>query len=514
MKNAAELRNLLTERDAEIVRLRRQVDWLEQQFRLMQAKQFGASSERTTSLAEQLTLFNEAEAEALPDTPEPMIENITYSRKKPKGKRESDYSGLPAERIVHELPEDERICPDCGSLMHACGHDVSRRELTYVPAQYKVTEHVQTVYSCRPCERTSDHVPMKKSEVPAGLIPGSGVATPSLLAHIMNSKYALSLPLYRQEQELARLGVVISRQNMANWVITAHERWFSGLFKLLHKHLLSNEILHADESTLRVLHENGKRTDQKSWLWLYCTSGDAKHPAVLFDYQPRRAGECAGEFLKGFAGKLHTDGYDAYHKLPPEITAVGCWAHLRRKFVDAIKSLPQEIRNKSPAQTGFNYCNKLFKLESEYTRDSLSFDERYLARLEESKPVADGFFAWAKKEQGINPAPKTLYGAALTYAVNQESWLMNVFLDGRLELSNNRAERAIRPLAVGRRNWLFCFTSRGAAASASLYSIVETAKANGLKPYEYLKFLMERLPHGTPPEDCLPWSEDAQDSCR
>ena len=515
--NPAELRELLIEKDNEIIRLKQQVEWLTEQFRLMQARQFGSSSEKVVAVdnADQLSLFNEAESTADPTVPEPELEQITYSRKKKKGKREADFSGLPTEQVIHELPENERVCPDCGGKMHACGHDVYRRELTCVPAQYKVTEHLQTAYSCRHCERTSDHVPMKKSVVPAAMIPGSGVASPSLLAQILNNKYTLAFPLYRQEQELKRIGVNLSRQTMSNWVITAHERWFAGLFNLLHTELLKNAILHADETTLQVLHEDGRKATQKSYVWLYGTSGDTKRSVVLYDYKPSRAGECASDFLDGFAGKLHTDGYDAYHcKLPPEITVVGCWAHMRRKFTDALKCLPQGIRNKSPAQIGLGYCNQLFGLETDYTKQGLNFEDRCRARLEKSKPVAEAFFAWAKTEYDGNPTPKTTYGAALTYAVNQKGWLMNVFLDGRLELSNNRAERSVRPFAVGRKNWLFCNTPRGADASAAVYSIVETAKANGLKPFEYLRFLLERLPYGFTAEDCLPWDEAAQTLCR
>jgi len=506
-KSAAELRELLTEKDTEIARLRQEVEWLTEQFRLMQARQFGASCEKVIASenSNQLSLFNEAEADADLEAPEPDIEQVAYARKKQRGKREADFSGLPVEQIIYELPESERVCPECGGNMHACGHGVSRRELICIPARYKVTEHVQTAYSCRNCERMSNDVPMRKSEVPAAMIPGSGIVSPSLLAQILNNKYTLALPLYRQEQELKQIGINISRQNMANWVIAAHERWFAGLFNLFHAELLKNEILHADETTLQVLRENGRKSNQKSYVWVYGTSGDTKRPVVLFDYQPSRAGKCASNFLDGFSGKLHTDGYDAYHcKLPPEIIAVGCWAHMRRKFTDALKVLPQEIRNKSPAQTGLVYCNRLFGLEADYTKHSLNFDERCRIRLEKSKPIAQAFFAWAKTEYDNNPTPKTVYGAALTYAVNQKGWLMNVFLDGRLELSNNRAERSVRPFAVGRKNWLFCNTPRGADASAAVYSIIETAKANGLKPFDYLKFLLERLPHGVAAEECLP----------
>ena len=514
-KSTAEWRALLAKKEEELTVLQRQVDWLSQQLRLTRGQRFGASSEQTQVLSEQFCLFNEAETVASPEAAEPDLEQITYKRKKRKGKREADFSGLPTEQVIHELPEEERICPECGEPLHACGHTVLRRELTYIPAQYKVVEHVQTVYSCRCCEGTNDHVPMKKSTVPPALLSGSGIVSPGLLAHILNSKYVLALPLYRQEQEFQRAGVPISRQTMANWILAAHERWLSDFFQLLRQELLTNEILHADETTLMVLQEPGRKARQKSYVWVYRTSGDSERPVVLYDYQPTRAGKCASSFLNGFSGCLHTDGYEAYHcKLPPEITVVGCWAHMRRKFTDLLKSLPKEVRGKSPGQTGLESCNKLFALEEGYKKQKLTFEQRFQARLERSKPMAEEFFAWAKAEYEKNPVPKSMLGAALTYAVRQESWLMNVFLDGRLELSNNRAERSVRPFALGRKNWLFSNSPKGADASAAIYSLVETAKANGLKPFAYLNFLLVRLPNGSNMEESLPWMSLAQKLCK
>ena len=515
IKSPAEWQALLAKKEEEITALQRQVDWLSQQLRLMRGQRFGASSEQTQALTEQLCLFNEVEALADDKAAEPELEQITCKRRKQAGKREMDLSKLPTEQVVHELRPEERVCPECGGPLHQCGQSVLRRELVYVPAQYKVVEHVQAAYSCRRCEQTNDHVPMKKSEVPAPLLPGSGIVTPSLLAHILHSKYVLALPLYRQEQELARLGVPISRQTMANWIIAAHERWFSGFVEALRQELLTNEILHADETSLMVLQEPGRKASQKSFVWVYDTSRDARHPVALYDYQPSRAGVCASKFLEGFSGYLHTDGYDAYHcKLPPEITTVGCWAHMRRKFTDTLKSLPKEVRERSPAQVGLDYCDRLFHLEKGFSEQKLSFQERYQTRLEQSKPLAEKFFAWAAAEYEKNPVPKSMFGAALTYAVNQKAWLMNVFLDGRLELSNNRAERAVRPFAVGRKNWLFSNTPKGADASAAVYSIVETAKANGLRPCRYLKFLLERLSAGVPADECFPWSEAVKNLCK
>lgn len=356
---------------------------------------------------------------------------------------------------------------------------------------------------------------MKKSAVPAALIPGSGVASASLLAQILNNKYVLALPLYRQEQEFKRLGIHLSRQTMSNWVITAHQRYFKEIFNILHAELLLNEILHADETSLKVLREDGRKAKDKSYVWLYSTSGDARKPVILYDYQPSRAGECASNFLNGFKGKLHTDGYGAYHcKLPDDIIVVGCWAHMRRYFTDSLKATPADLRTKVPAYIGLNYCNQLFALEAGYKKQGLCFEERHRARQESSVPLAEKFFAWAQTEYDQNPMPKTAYGAALIYAVNQKSWLMNVFLDGRLELSNNRIERNVRPFAVGRRNWLFCNTPNGADASTAVYSIVASANANGLKPFIYIKFLLERLSQGASAKECLPWGDGAQALCK
>ena len=273
-RSPAEWRALLDKKEDEIAFLHRQIDWLTQQLRLARGQRFGASSEQTQAILEQVSLFQEAESESCAKMPEPELEQVTYKRRKQKGKRELDFSGLPVEQVIHELPEAEQVCLECGGKLHACGHEVLRRELAYVPAQYKVVEHVQTVYACRCCERNSDHVFLRKSEVPAPLIPGSGVASPSLLAHIMNSKYTLALPLYRQEQELQRRGLSISRQTMSNWIIYAYQHYFPSLFHALHQELLKSEILHADETTLTVLRRMAGRPGKR----VMC--GYIGHPAM------------------------------------------------------------------------------------------------------------------------------------------------------------------------------------------------------------------------------------------
>lgn len=264
MNEAAQWRDLLHKKDREIEALHRQIDWLTQQLRRLNGRVYGRSSERTAELQEQLCLFEASSCETVRETPSEA--SVLCRRKKRCGKREADFSGLPVEQILHELPQEQRRCPQCGGELHACGHSVLRRELTYIPAQYKLTEHIQTAYSCRQCERAETSVPMKKSTVPPALLPGSGIVSASLLAQIMNSKYVLALPLYRQEQELRRLGLPVSRQTMSNWVLTAGERWLLPVYHALHKELLANKILHADETTLMVLREPERQARQRSYV--------------------------------------------------------------------------------------------------------------------------------------------------------------------------------------------------------------------------------------------------------
>ena len=499
--------------------LAEQVRFLKEQVLILRQMMFGRKSETKLEPPadnHQLTLFNEAEAERVPSLPEPEIEEITYKRKKRKGKREMDFSGLPVERVVHELPESERVCPDCGNSLHACGHDVLRRELTVVPAQYKVTEHVQTVYSCRDCEKNEVDTPMVKAAVPTPVIKGSGVASPSLVAHVANQKYTLAIPLYRQEQELKRNDINLSRQTMANWLIHVSERLLAPVYVALKTLLVASEVLHADETTVQVLKEEGKKPAAKSYMWLYRTSGDSERPIVLYEYQPNRKHENAKAFLSGFNGYLHSDGYGAYHNLPPGIVPVGCWAHVRRKFADILKSLPDYNKSDSIPMRGKEYCDALFAMEREFA--DLSFEERHQKRLERSKPVMDDFFAWAGISQGsIFATPRSVAGKALAYALGERKHLENVLLDGRLDLSNNRAERSIKPFVIGRKNWLFANTEKGATASSVIYSVIETAKENGLKPYEYLKYIFETAPNidlccSEEIQNLLPWN--APDVCR
>jgi transposase len=502
------LPDLIAEKDARIAELEALVKYYEAQLRLAKHKQFGASSEKGV-LPDQLGMFDEAETTAAPKQPEPELEEVTYHRRKRSGKREEDLSSLPVETIEHDLPESERVCPDCGNALHVMAHDV-RRELTIIPAQIKVTEHKRAVYSCRSCEKHNDHVPVVKAPMPEPVIKGS-IASPSSVAHIINQKYVMHLPLYRQEQEWLREGISLSRQTMANWVIRVAEDWLAPLYDRLREYLLARGVLHADETVCQVLHEPGKKANTNSYMWHYRTSGDAEHPILLYEYQPTRSSAHPKRFLNGWTGYLHADGYAGYHSLPPDITIIGCWAHLRRKFTDAYKATPVAARQHSQVPEAIKRLGKLFHLESQW--QELEPDERYELRLKESKPLAEAFFAWL---ESLAVLPKSKLGEAIAYAFSQRKWLMNVYLDGRCELSNNRAENSIRDFVIGRKNWLFCNTQRGANASSIIYSIVETAKANGLNTFAYLKFLFETVPSASMGEldSLLPWGDAVPVDCR
>jgi len=317
--------------------------------------------------------------------------------------------------------------------------------------------------------------------------------------------------LYRQEQEWNRQGLMLSRQTMSNWLVRCVDDWLELLYVRLKVHLLERDVLHADETTVQVLHEPGKSAQSNSYMWLYRTGGDTERHIVLYEYQPDRKWERPKEFLKGFSGYLHADGYDGYHNLSDNITVVGCWAHLRRKFDEALKVLPEKDREGSGAMVGKRYCDRLFRHEREFA--DMEPDERHDKRTELSKPVIDEFFNWVTS---LNALPKSLLGQAAHYAVAQRVYLERFLLDWRLEISNNRAERSIKPFVIGRKNWIFNNTQGGAKTSSVIYSIVETAKENRLKPFEYLVFLLQNIPNATTGsiDDFLPWSDKIPPSCR
>jgi len=502
----ASLKAVVKQQSQELAKMAELIKFYEGQLLALKRRQFGVSSEKTPPDIRQMTLYGNP---APPEPPAPEMEQITYKRTKRQGKREEDLSGLPVERIDYELPLEVRNCPECGKSMADIGID-TRRELKLVPAKVVVVEHAAHTYACKNCQENSDSTPLVKAEAPKPLISGS-LASASFVAHIVAQKYSNCLPLYRIEKGFQYEGVVISRQTMANWVIKCATIYFFAIYELLKEFLLKETLLHSDDTRYQVLREPGRKPQTKSAEWVYRTSGLSKHKIVFFEYKETRGQEHPQAFLKDFKGYLHVDGYQAYHNLPEAIIAVGCWQHARSYWEKMVKVLPESKRASSDALRGFNYINSLFGLERKWK--DLAPEKRYELRLEKSKPIADAFFDWTEK---LGALPKSPLGTASRYALSQRKYLENVFLDGRLELSNNRCERSIKSFVMGRKNWLFASSPEGALSSSIMYTIIETAKENGLNPFHYIKYLLEVLPTAniSALESFLPWSHTLPDYCR
>lgn len=500
-KTPEELVDLVRKQQSQIDDLQTKLRWFEEQFHLARHKQYGASSERTVQ--QQGELFNEAEAIAEAGPAEEEIkQTITYERKKPG--RKPVPKNLHIERIEHRLPEEEQICDSCGGQMHEMSEEL-RHEVKLIPAQVRMIQHARYVYGCRNCEKNGIEVPIKTAKAPKPVIE-KGLASPSAIAYVMTMKFVEGVPLYRQEQHYERMGITLSRGVLSNWMLKGSE-WLELIYSRMKQKLVEQSVLHADETTLQVLKEPGRPAESQSYMWLYRT-GCVGPPIVLFEYQPSRAGAHPRKFLEGFKGYLQVDGYAGYHDIP-NVTLAGCWAHLRRKFDEALKGLPAKQRTAGcKAREALDQINRLFLIERDLKQSSP--DERLKARNLRSRPVVEGFRKWLD-DVAPTVLPKSLFGTAVHYGRQQWEKLIRFLEDGRIELDNNRAERSIKPFVIGRKNWLFCNTPRGARASAITYSIIETAKENGLNPYDYLTRLFESLPNMECRSDenldrLLPWN--------
>ena len=495
-----------------ISELESRVDLLMEALRLARHKQFGASSEKSEdTLTEQLSfLFNEAEV--FVEEKKAEAENVTIvaahkRHKKHEYALDNIPGGIPVEQVEHRLEGEDLACPQCGETMTEIGKEVVRT-LEIIPARMVVKEDIYYTYACKNCSESADEgceTPIVKAPREKNIIPGS-FATPEAIAHIMTQKFVMGCPLYRQEQEMNRKGIQLSRQTMSNWILKATEDYLTPVYEQLHTELLKRDVLHADETTLQVLHEPGKKPQSASFMWLYRTGGDTDKPIVLYEYQPGRGAKHPKEFLAGYKGYLHTDGYAGYHDLGKDITVVGCWAHARRKFDEAVKSLPKGKIKGSSASQGLTYCNLLFGIEQELAE--LTAEERYEQRLKQAKPVLDALLSWANTRTA---APKSALGKAFTYLKEQWPYLTSYLNDGRLEISNNRAERSIKPFVIDRKNFLFANTPKGANGSAIMFSLIQTAIENGLDPYKYLTWLLKQAKNAdlTKEENIhilLPWN--------
>ena len=534
----------LEKKNAELAAM---VRFYEEQARLFTHRQFAASSERTPPGQEAFfdLLFNEPEVfadQAVPEpSTEPADESATRPRsKRPKGHRQNQLRLLETREIEYPLPEDKQICNCCDGKLHFVGWQETEK-VEVEPAKAIRILHKEGKYACRNCQNEGEPAPIKAAGTMPKLAFPKSIASPSLVAHILHEKFVMSSPLYRQEQYIERLGLFISRQTMANWVMEA-AAMVAPVTNRMHELLILRDIIHADETGVQVLKEPGRSATTGSTMWLYRSGRDGP-PIALYDYQTSRAGAYAKQFLQGFGGYdtatkqivktkyLQTDGHVGYDAVPrwildrdrnekvPDVISVGCWSHARRKFDEANAVVKKEDRKdgrKTGAEEGIEYCNTLFRIEREL-KDATS-EQRLAARQERSKPVVDCFKKWLDR-QAIKVLPKSTLGKAIAYCLNQWPKLIVFLQDGRLEIDNNRAERSIKPFVIGRKNWLFANTPNGAKASATLYSIIETAKENGLKPFEYLTYLFERLPaiDSKAPEaieSILPWAESIPETCR
>ena len=394
-------------------------------------------------------------------------------------------NGLPEEEVLLELPEDQLVCGKCGGKMKPIGKKFLRHEMQIIPKQMKLLAYYAVTYACNSCEKDTGfaHIVIVKPPVP---LMKYSLASPSTVAYIMTQKYVDGLPLARQEKIWAREGIFLSRATMANWVTQCSQSWLKPLYKHMKQELLTHSVIHADETVVQVLKEDGKPATSESRMWLYASAALIRHQVRLFEYQPHRSGKRPVAFLNGFTSALVTDGYQGYELLT-KITHCGCWAHARRKWREA---MPEGATVKtSKAAVGFQYCTKLFSLEKKYIYADEKNRKDY--RQDVVWPLLEEYFAWLKT---LHPEKGSKLEDAVRYSLNQKQALC-AFLDyGDVPISNNLAENAIRPFVIGRKNWLFCNSVKGAESSAIVYSLVETAKANGIDPYEYLLLVLSLLP--------------------
>ena len=490
-----------------------EISQLREYIRLLKSQRFGPRSER--SVAEQMGLFNEAEAAADEDSAEeagaqaesdePSIEVPAHTRRKRGGRRPLP-AFLPREEIVHDVPEEERIC--CNDPEHQLVRigEEKLEQLVFIPSTAKVLVHVRPKYACPSCKDAVKVAPPPPQPIPKSF------ATPSLLAQIVTSKYADALPLYRQEKIFGRIGVDLSRATMASWVIRMGDLVIPLLDYALDE-IRNGDYVQADETPFQVLKEDGKRATSKSYLWALRGGTEPEHPLLYYEYAPTRSGEVAQRLLEGFEGFLHTDGYWGYDGFDdqPGVVHVGCFAHARRKFDEALRGQGKSSKKSKPgakkslARQGFDQINKLYEIERGY--GDATAEERHALRAEKLAPKLVKLREWIDASKDRVP-PKSLTGKAISYLDSQWSKLVRVLDDGRIPLDTNAVERAIRPFVIGRRNWMFADTPSGATASARLYSLVETAKANGLEPWAYLAEVFEKLPAAATDDDIealLPW---------
>ena len=496
--------------------MEQQIHTLNEKIAIMNARHFGRSTEKLETLPGQMNIFNETEVAAAEAIAEPAIEQVVVRRKKKKGQRKEDLSRLPKRIENHELTKEQLKAIFGENGWKRLPDEVYSR-VEYQPAVKEVVEHHVAVYAAK----KNDVDTIVRADRPVDLLRNS-IATPSLVAAIMNAKYTNAIPLYRIAQDFEQNDMILGRATMANWVIRCSERYLSLVYDRLQKHLCAQKIIQADETTCQVT-KDVRPSDAKSYMFVYRTSEHCKEkPVILYQYGKTRSKSNIQKFLTGFSGTLISDAFSGYKSLDrndENIHSAFCWAHARRDYADALKALKgdaKELAHETVAHKALVQIAAIYKAE-EALKD-LTAEERYSRRQREVKPLVEAYFAWVHEQDPATIlSQKTRDG--LNYSMNQEKYLKVFLEDGNIPIDNSATERAIRPFTIGRANWHIIDTIHGAEASAVIYSLVETAKANNLKIYEYLKHLLTEIPKHIDDtsmdflEDLLPWSEKLPEEC-
>ena len=460
--------------------LKEQLAEVQEQFEWLKKQMFGRKTEQASVVMDdsrQLSFF--------PDNVQAVSvksEEITVPEHKRKKKRTYDewMQSLEIKEEHHEI--ENPVCEHCKSEMEEIGEEKAYDELIYTPAKYHIRRHFVKKYKCPECgnnpETSTEPCNIVRAEAPMPMIPRS-FCSPELLAHIIYEKFCKAVPLHRQEKDYNSKGIPLLKATMSNWVCYAAEKWCSPIVDEMKKRLLSGNVIHADETVLQVLHEEDRKATTDSRMWVYCNGKENDSNIVIFDYQQTRGGEHPARFLKDYSKYLVCDGYDAYNAVTTAVRC-GCMAHTRRKFVEAMPT-DKELQKTSVAAKAVEYCNRIYH-EENLLKD-LSAEERYNQRLVKVKPLLEAFFSWLET---IQVSGKGKLSKAIGYALNEREYLCRFLENGNIPIDNNRAENAIRPFTVGRKNWLFNNTAKGAKCSAILYSIISTAQTNGLDVEKYL----------------------------
>ncbi len=498
-KSNEELRALLLQQARELQNQKAEIKCLHERINQLLQSQYGRQSEKY-DYSQQYSLFDEATVE--PNEEEKIIEaesdiTVAAHTRKTRGRKPLPKD-LPRVRVEHDLPEAERTC-QCGCQLTKIGEDCSE-QLDIIPAKVQVIVHARLKYACKSCEETIKRSPMPPQPI------AKSIASPGLLAHVLVSKFKDHLPLYRQEQIFQRMGVDIPRNTLSYWVIRCGDL-LSPLIIEMQKIICDYDIAFADETTIQVLKEKDRLPSSKSYMWVF-SGGPPEKRSFVYEYHPSRAHDIPRDFFKDFSGYLHTDGYQAYQTLfkTQPIQGVACWMHARRKFMDIVKTIKG---NKTGlCHWAVSLIAKLYRVETE-TKNMMP-DERKAYRDEHASPLLKKMKAWLDKKIHTT-APDSPIGKAIAYCLKYWDGLTCYLNDGRLEIDNGASERAIKPFAIGRKNWMFSDTPNGAAAGAVIYSLIETCKAHDIEPYQYFRYILKKIPSCSTEEESrqlLPFNID------